>query len=89
MMGGYGAGMTGIGWLGMGLFWIALIALIVWLVVRLASGDGRPQAPAAAPPASRETALEILDRRLAHGEIDVDTYRASRDALREPGGEQR
>ena len=74
MMNWYGGGMSGGAWLLMGLFWLALIALIVWLVARLLPGSN---------PASetRESAEEIVDRRFAMGEIDVDTYKAQRAAL--------
>lgn len=98
MMGWYGGGMNGVAWLGMGLFWLVLIGVIVWLVVRLATSGTRvppqpPQpygTPPAVPPAGPRgpaAALEILDRRLAQGEIDVETYRATRDALLEGRGE--
>ncbi|MCB2178151.1 MAG: SHOCT domain-containing protein [Actinomycetales bacterium] len=101
MMGWYGGGMNGFGWLGMGLFWLVLLGVIVWLVVRLATSGARvpPQPPAAPPvappavpparPSGTAAALEILDRRLAQGEIDVETYRATRDALMEGRGESR
>jgi putative membrane protein len=60
----------------MGVFWLAPLGLIIWLVVRLlpASGDGtrRP---------TGYSALEILDRRLASGEIDLETWQAQRGAL--------
>ncbi|NYI41314.1 SHOCT domain-containing protein [Demequina lutea] len=92
MMGSYGGGMTGFVWIGMGLFWLALLGFIVWLVIRLLPGKSHgpttaanspvprvatPVAPAAAP------ALAILDERLASGEIDVETYRTIRAALLE------
>jgi putative membrane protein len=64
----------GVGWVFMGLFWLALVALIVWLVVRLVPSRDRP----AARPDSPE---EILDRRFARGEIDEETYRSQRAAL--------
>ena len=38
MMGWYGNGIGSSGWLGMGLFWLILLGLIVWLVVRLLPG---------------------------------------------------
>lgn len=76
MMGSPGAGMGLLGWLGMGLFWIIVLGLIVWLVIRLipVSSD-RPTG------ASGESALEVLDRRLASGELDVQTWQAQRSAL--------
>lgn len=87
MMGWYGSGMGGIGpfmWVFMGLFWIALIGLIVWLVIRLLPGSGtghRPQVGVGAGPA--ESPEQALDRMFAIGEIDEATYRARRGALAE------
>ena len=76
MMGWYGGGMGLLGWLGMGLFWLILLGLIVWLVTRLLpAGSGGTTRPTGASP------LEILDRRLASGEIDLDTWQAQRTAL--------
>lgn len=91
MMGWYGGGMGGGAWVLMGLFWVAVIAVIVWLVVRLlpdrAGAPPAPPVPPAAPAApAQDSALEILDRRLARGEIDPDTYRAIRAVLAESGG---
>ena len=40
MMGWYGDGTGALGWLGMGVFWLILLGLIVWLVVRLLPGSG-------------------------------------------------
>jgi putative membrane protein len=87
MMGWYGSGMGGAGpfmWVFMGLFWIALIGLIVWLVIRLLPGSGanhRHQASVAAGPA--ESPEQALDRMFALGEIDEATYRSRRGALAE------
>ena len=76
MMGWYGSGMAAFGMLAMGVFWLAPFALIIWLVMRLlpGSGDGerRPMG---------YSALEILDRRLANGQIDLETWQAQRGAL--------
>lgn len=76
MMGWYGGGMGLWGWLFMGVFWLLLLALIVWLVVRLLPGGDR-----GAMSSSPDSALEILDRRLANGEIDLETWQAQRAAL--------
>jgi putative membrane protein len=76
MMGWNGDGMGTLGWLGMGLFWIILLGLIVWLVIRLLPGSNGGT--------TRDTsrsALKILDRRLASGEIDLNTWQAQRAAL--------
>ncbi len=76
MMGSYGGGMGPLGWLAMGLFWIILLGLIVWLVIRLIPGSNdRPTCP------SGEPAMEVLDRRLTGGELDVQTWQAQRSAL--------
>jgi len=76
MMGWYGGGMAAFGMLAMGVFWLAPLGLIIWLVVRLlpasGGGTGRP---------AGESALEILDRRLASGGIDLETWQAQRGAL--------
>jgi putative membrane protein len=76
MMGWYGGGMGLLGWLGMGVLWLILLGLIVWLLVRLlpSSGGGTARTTGESP-------LEILDRRLANGQIDLDTWKAHRGAL--------
>ena len=99
MMGWYGGG-TGVGaWIMMGLFGVLLIGAIVWLVVHLAtSGRGSGQAAggygpwdgagtgrAVAAPRT-PSALELLDHRLAAGEIDAATYQQTRAALLETRG---
>jgi putative membrane protein len=65
-----------LGWLAMGVFWLILIGLIVWLVVRLLPGS-----TSGGTSDTGEAPLEILDRRLASGEIDLDTWQAQRAAL--------
>jgi putative membrane protein len=87
MMRWYGGGMGGAAWIFMGVFWIILIAAIIWLVVRLLPSNGQPGSkPMAQPPlppqfAPPESPFDILDRRLAAGEIDLETYQAHRAAL--------
>jgi putative membrane protein len=73
MMYGYSFGMGG---LVMVLFWVFVIALVVWLVLTLSrsqnrSGDGQ------------SSALRILDERLARGEIDAEEFRVRRAAISE------
>ncbi|MCU7731003.1 hypothetical protein ODJ79_45435 [Actinoplanes sp. KI2] len=86
MMGWYGGGMGWAGWLGMGLFWLALIAVIVLLVARLLPGTG-PSDPGRSDP-RLDSPEEILDRRFAHGEIDLDTYQKQRAALAQARGQK-
>ncbi|MEP7192972.1 MAG: hypothetical protein ABI903_08925 [Actinomycetota bacterium] len=85
MMGWYGgAGMGSFGWLGMGVFWLALFLLVIWLVVSLLPGSG------SATTRNREgSALEILDRRLADGQIDLEPWQAQRAAILTARGDRR
>lgn len=71
-----GFGMSG-GMLAMTVFWVGLLALVIWGVSRASSGtgDGRDEKPRQEPPE------EILDRRYVAGELDEDTYRAMRETL--------
>jgi putative membrane protein len=74
-MGWYGGGMGAGMWMFMGVFWLVLLALIIWAVVRLLlSRDGGSERDV-------DTPEEILDRRFARGEIDLETYQAQRAAL--------
>ena len=75
---GYGWDMGTGGWIAMSVFWIALLALVVWGVTRvLPTGGQRPDASTA----RAETPEEILDRRFAVGEIDAETYQRMRTEL--------
>lgn len=76
MMGWYGGGMGTLGLLGMGVFWLVLLGLIVWLVIRLLPGSGDQPTRT-----SGESALEILDRRMASGEIELEVWQVQRAAL--------
>ena len=84
MMGWYGDGMGPLGWLGMGVFWLILLGLIVWMVVRLLPGNTGGTTRCAG-----ESAVETLDRRLASGEIDLTTWQAQRAALVAAQGDRR
>ncbi len=97
MMGWYGGGMGAGAWGLMCFFGVLLIAAIVWLVVQLASPGRRSAPPASGPwdlaargqaPAAvtAPTPFEVLDRRLAAGEIDLATYQQTRAALLESRG---
>lgn len=83
-MGWYGGGMGPLGWLAMGLFWLILLGLIVWLVTRLL-----PDGSGGTTRSAGESPLEILDRRLASGEIDLETWQAQRAALLSARGDTR
>jgi putative membrane protein len=76
MMGWYGNGIGTFMWLGMGLFWLVLLGLIVWLVIRLLPGSGDEPTRS-----TGESAVEILDRRMASAEIDIEAWQAQRAAL--------
>ena len=78
MMGGYGNGMGSIGWIGMGVFWLVLLGLIVWLVMRLLPGSS---GSGGTTRSTGESTLEILDRRMASGEIDTKVWQTQRAAL--------
>jgi putative membrane protein len=72
MYGGWG----GWGWMMlMPLLWIPLIGVIVWAVVTMVQRNDRTTVP------PRETPQEILDRRLASGEIDPAAYAQAREVL--------
>ncbi len=81
---GYGAGVL---MLLVGLFWVALIVLIVWLVTKVWPGAGHTSG--AAPRTTTgvtgpmESPEQVLDRMFALGEIDEATYRGRRTALAE------
>ena len=76
MMGWYAGGLGPLGWLGMGVIWLILLGLIMWLLSWLLPGSsGEPPRPTGDSP------LEILDGRLARGEIDLAVWQAQRAAL--------
>ena len=74
--GGGGSSLAPLMWMMMGLFWIALIALIIFLVIRLLPGSGTAHAASPGPtPAATESPEQILDRLFALGEIDEQHHR--------------
>ena len=69
-------------WLGsvlMLLFWVFVIAGIVWLVLIFSRSQAR-----GGDDGSSLTARRILEERLARGEIDVEEFRLRRSALDGP-----
>ena len=55
------------------LLWVALIVFVVWWIAQSAT-DQRTQH-------TTKTSREVLDERLARGEITIDQYRELRKAL--------
>jgi len=84
MMGWYGNGMGFAGWFFMGVFWLVLLGVIIWAVVRLLPARHNASGDASVP----ETPEEILDRRFARGEIDHETYQAQRATLAQSRSER-
>jgi putative membrane protein len=75
-MHGWGDGWWVVMGLGMLLFWALVIVGIVW-VMREFGGSRQER--------DRDDPLDILQRRLARGDISVDEYERSRQALQGPG----
>lgn len=75
MMGYYGGwgGMGGLGILGMLVFSVAVIALVVWAVRNFNGATTRTNGP--------ETAMDILNRRFAAGEITQAEYEQAKRSL--------
>ena len=80
----WSGGMGAAGWVLMSVLWVVLIAGIVWALTSL-FGRGESSAGGAA---ISERPEEILDRRLASGEIDTNTYEALRTQLRVAHGQR-
>jgi len=88
MMGYGGIGWGGMpfgGMIGMVLLWAVLIAGIVWAVSRLLPGRHVGHGHGARP--TQDSPEDILDRRFARGEVDLETYQVQRDALARMRGE--
>ena len=76
-MAGSWCGQMGVGgWLVMILFWSAFLGLAVWAIAQLFG----PRNVAVS-----ENARDVLDRRLAAGELDPETYRRLRDEMAATG----
>ena len=75
--------MTTAGWVVAILWTVIILALIVGAIAWLASALSNRDTNAAGSPVEG-SAREILDRRLARGELSVEQYKELRDAL---GGE--
>lgn len=66
-------------WAWMAGFWLVIVFVAIWAVVRLFPAGTTRHA----------SAHSILDERLARGEIDVEEYRRLREELLGPGGQAR
>jgi len=76
MMGWYGGEMSPVSGIAVVVFWLAVLALIVWLVGRLLPGvSGRTTSPPS------ESELEVLDRQLASGDIEMHAWQDQRGAF--------
>jgi uncharacterized membrane protein len=84
MMDGYGMG--GAGWLMMATVWVALVVIVVVAVIRIFPRHDDDGPASGASSVAPERPLAILDRRLANGEIDVETYDRLRERLLIAGG---
>jgi uncharacterized membrane protein len=62
-------------WFGMAGFWLVILLVAVWAMSRVVPRH----------PTSRPHARELLDERLARGELGLDEYRRLRDELTVPG----
>jgi len=76
---GWHDGDVGVGWwivmmLGMVIFWGLVIAGVVWML-----------RGATAPKPAADSPLDVLQRRLAQGDISIEEYEQRRAALHGPG----
>jgi uncharacterized membrane protein len=65
------------GWVAMALLWIVFLVAIVWFIARLTPSAARDDGWSR----RLEDPREILDRRLAGGEIDIPTHEQLRAKL--------
>ncbi|MEN9325422.1 MAG: hypothetical protein RL414_1176 [Actinomycetota bacterium] len=56
-------------------FWFALVALLVWLAFRVIDKQGGKKG------SGPDSALAILDRRLAMGEVSAEDYTKAKELL--------
>jgi putative membrane protein len=90
MMWGYDFGWGGM--LLMSIFWIALLVVLAWALIRWINGrTTTPVPPYTGVPPTGPSALEILRQRYARGELDTATFEQMRERLEaaSPPGYQR
>jgi putative membrane protein len=80
MNGFYGGhGYNGVG---MGIFFIILLALGIWALIRVIRNNKKSNtATNSAVSFGKETPREILDRRFANGEINAEEYQQAKELL--------
>ena len=55
---------------------------MMWMMMRgMGGGSSQRSSPPSESPGTTQSALEILERRFAHGEISVEDYRERREIL--------
>ena len=69
-------------------FWIVLLGLLIWGVVRRLSARHTPFYHPGVPPV-QSSAMEILRQRYARGEIDAVTFDQMRERLEASSGPSR
>jgi putative membrane protein len=85
MMWGYGFGWGGMLLMLVGtLLFLALLAILIWAMLRFASRNTTPVLPYGNREPVGPSALEILRQRYARGEIDAATYEQMRERLESP-----
>ena len=75
--------MTGWGWMMMvlwSLIWIALLGVLIWALVNWARGSGAAPSQQVGEHA-RPSARDLLDQRLASGDITIEEYHARKTAI--------
>lgn len=73
MMHGFGGGMgfgMGFGWI----FWLIIIGVAIWAVVRLTNNNSAQHTGFGGPTSPQEMPLDILKKRYARGEITKEEF---------------
>jgi putative membrane protein len=70
MMGGFGMGLGGFGFLWMAIFWIVIVVAAIWFVGNLFPRSASGHSPTNTP----ESDVDIAKRRYARGEISQEEY---------------
>jgi putative membrane protein len=76
-------GMSALWLLASSVFWLGIIALVIWAVVRLfpTRAQYANRAPSSFYDAEMDDPLDILERRFARGEISREEFEQARQAL--------